>query len=229
MSCELKRSCYINSSSNKGGMDQTLPDHQDLIQGQGRGARVTRNNHIINHPQVPLLFYFTYTFRMNVLYSKNNPQLFSGNEFPNDWTKSFDPKTQRIYYYSKSRKVSSWTLPADVHPDHLSETSGPLDSVAHSSVSRSSSNSSRHRRSESPMLFGRGATSSQSQSPSPPFGTNEMLRASSASSHSTRSRSPAVGGTRGTWIKAFDQRTERFYWYNRYVVLLYVHYRTHVE
>jgi hypothetical protein len=134
-----------------------------------------------------------------------------------DWVTCIDPKTQRKYYYSKSRKVSSWTLPTDSSVSAASprSSSSPLPGRSRTGTGTGDSRSSTPNSSR-PNSRERGYPQ---RAPSP----TGSLTSTSSSQHTantmTRERSnssslPIGGG----WFEATDPQSGRTYWFNRLLI-----------
>lgn len=120
-----------------------------------------------------------------------------------DWVEYTDPKTKKKYYYSASRKKSTWVAPPSYS---VMATPQSLDVAPKSQFN--------HNRSVSPGFYKQqtsNASSIRSASPANSIDNNQTNireRANSAGSvGSNRSKSP--------WVCATDPKSGKNYWYNR--------------
>mmetsp|Transcript_20286 Transcript_20286/g.29117 ORF Transcript_20286/g.29117 Transcript_20286/m.29117 type:complete len:852 (-) Transcript_20286:95-2650(-) len=132
-----------------------------------------------------------------------------------DWIACVDPKTKKTYYYSKSRRKSTWTPPVASSTGEIFSWSPPTSTVL----------------TWSPVPTGsRASTPTGSRSSTPTGGSRPSSRngrvkfaPNSATRQYQRSQSPAestssqktTGSLTSQWQEAVDPKSGRTYWFNR--------------
>lgn len=123
-----------------------------------------------------------------------------------DWIECIDPKSGRKYYYSPTLGKSTWTRPVTFTEKLDAEHD---DALARPQQRRTSL------RDASPASIRSTASISSASS------QKTSMSLFSQRSKSARAASPAltVPADTGDWIAALDPKTNRRYWYNRYITV----------